>query len=155
MATKDFATAAVILANEGGITTPSLDELVGAAREAGAGPIVVVVPRGYTAPAGGRTVHVPLRSTRISAIRAGMAQLANTPSRFAMLMPRTLASVDAGSMRLLVEQIAAEPGALIARDGASLDDSPVIVARDAWLELLTLGEQGMDAVAGRRGVLRV
>jgi hypothetical protein len=30
-----------------------------------------------------------------------------------------------------------------------------MIARDAWLDLMTLGEQGMAAVAERRGVHRV
>jgi hypothetical protein len=31
----------------------------------------------------------------------------------------------------------------------------VLIPRDAWLELMTVGESGMDAVAARRRVVRV
>jgi hypothetical protein len=44
---------------------------------------------------------------------------------------------------------------MTAIDGDDLDRSPVLIARDAWLDLMTLGEQGMEAVAARRGITRV
>ncbi len=156
MATKDFFTAAVLLPPSGAAQgAPTLDEVAAAAKAAGAGPLVAVVPRGFSAPAVGRTVHVAPRATRIGAIRAGMAQLANTPSRWSLVLPRVAASADEALLRALIDAAKSSPAAqLIAREGAALDETPILVARDAWLTLLTLGEQGMDAVAAKLGLVR-
>jgi hypothetical protein len=45
--------------------------------------------------------------------------------------------------------------AVVAFSDAGLDESALLVPRDAWLELVTVGEGGMNAVAARRRVLRV
>jgi hypothetical protein len=156
MATKDFFTAAVLLPpSETSATAPTLDAVAAAAKAAGAGPLVVVVPRGFSAPPVGRTVHVAPRASRISAIRAGMAQLTNTPSKFALVLPRTAGSADVTTLEALIAAAKEQPGAMFARAGADLDDTPLLLTRDAWLPLLTIGERGMEAVAGKVGVVRV
>ncbi|HKP16228.1 MAG TPA: hypothetical protein VJT85_09185, partial [Gemmatimonadaceae bacterium] len=55
----------------------------------------------------------------------------------------------------LVDAAKRDEQALITFANASLDLSPVLIPRDAWLELVTVGESGMDAVAARRRVTRV
>ncbi len=132
-ADQAFPFAAVILA--GGAAGGDGDRvaaMVQAARAAGAHGIVVAVPRGWRAPAHARVVHVAPGASPISAVRAGMAQLSNTPAPLRRARP-----------------------ALAAFDGADLERGPVMIARDAWLELMTLGERGLAAVAERRGVRRV
>jgi hypothetical protein len=128
--------------------------MVQAARAAGAHGIVVAVPRGWRAPAHARVVHVAPGASPISAVRAGMAQLSNTPAPYAMLWPLA-AEADAQRLRALVDDVRRARPALAAFDGADLERGPVMIARDAWLELMTLGEQSIAAVAERRGLRRV
>ena len=45
--------------------------------------------------------------------------------------------------------------AIVAFERATLDGGVLVVPRDAWLELVTLGEGGMSAVVARRRVVRV
>jgi len=99
-------------------------------------------------------VHVAPGASPISAVRAGMAQLSNTPAPYAMLWPLA-AEADSQRLRALVDDVRRARPALAAFDGADLERGPVMIARDAWLELMTLGERGLAAVAERRGVRRV
>jgi hypothetical protein len=134
----------------------SVQAMVRAARAAGANPVVVVVPRGLSlqAPiAGASLATVGANGSRIAAVRAGMALLANTSVGFVLLWPfEPGAPADAAPLRALADEARGSGAAMIAIAGAELDRSPVLVARDAWLEVMTLGEQGLEAVAARRGV---
>ena len=153
---KAHSFAVVILASR---ATPSdrerVADMVQVAREVGAQAIVAAVPRGWRAPPYSRVVHVAPGASAISAIRAGMAQLSNTSVRHAMLWP--LNAADAGVARLatLVRGTPSEGAALALLDGDDVEHAPLMIARDAWLDLMTLGEQGMAALAERRGLHRV
>ena len=156
MQSKDHSFAVVILAAR---ATPSDRErvagMVQVAREAGAQAIVAAVPRGWRAPPYSRVVHVAPGASAISAIRSGMAQLSNTSVRHAMLWP--LEAADAGVARLaaLVRGAQSEEAALALLEGDDVEHAPLMIARDAWLDLMTLGEQGMSALGDRRGLHRV
>jgi hypothetical protein len=116
---------------------------------------VVVVPKGWRAPPRSRVVHVAPGVSPIGAIRAGMAQLSNTPARYALLWPLEAGAVDTARLHALVADVARQRPALGALAGDDLEHAPLMVARDAWLDLMTLGEQGIAVVAERRGVHRV
>jgi hypothetical protein len=117
--------------------------------------VAVVVPKGWRAPPRSRVAHVASGVSAIGAIRAGMAQLSNTPARYALLWPLEGGAVDATRLRALVADVARERPALGALAGDDVEHAPVMVARDAWLDLMTLGERGIGAVAERRGLRRV
>jgi hypothetical protein len=151
----DGAIAVVILAAR---ATPADHDRVAAMVDSArslAAYAVVVVPKGWRAPPRSRVVHVAPGVSAIGAIRAGMAQLSNTPARYALLWPLEAGGMDVGRLRTLVADVAHERPALGALAGDDLEHAPVMVARDAWLDLMTLGEQGIGVVAERRGVHRV
>lgn len=156
MVDKDASFAVVILAAR---ATPSdrerVAEMVRVAREAGAQAIVAAVPRGWRAPTYSRVVHVAPGAPAISAIRSGMAQLSNTSVRHAMLWPLDAAEADVGRLSALVRGTQSEGAALALLEGDDVEHAPLMIARDAWLDLMTLGEQGMTALAERRGLRRV
>jgi hypothetical protein len=132
----------------------AIGALVATARDVGATPVVAAVPLGIEAPAPARVVRTRESGSRIGAIRLGMAQLANSPAQVVLLLPLGARSslVDLLS---LIDASKRAPHAIVAFAGASLDESPVLVPRDAWLELVTVAENGLDAVAARRRVERV
>jgi hypothetical protein len=151
----ELAIAVVILAPR---ATPGDRDLVAAMVESArtvAAYVVVVVPKGWRAPPRSRVVHVAPGVSAIGAIRAGMAQLSNTPSRYALLWPLVAGPVDGTRLRTLVAGVASERPALAALEGDDVEHGPVMIARDAWLDLMTLGEHGIRAVAERRGMRRV
>lgn len=131
-----------------------IDEMVATARALGAEAIVCAVPKGWRAPTFARVVHVAPGAAAISALRLAMAQLGNSPARHALLWPLG-ASTDDTRLRTLLDDVAREPAPLAALAGDDLDHEPVLIARGAWLDLMTLGEQGMTAVAERVGMRRV
>jgi hypothetical protein len=87
--------------------------------------------------------------------RLGMPQLTNTTAQAVLIVPLRGATRPLVSLLALLDAARRSDDALIAFEGAMLDDSPVLVPRDAWLELVTIGEGGIDAVAARRSVQRV
>jgi hypothetical protein len=87
-----------------------------------------------------------------------MALLSNTPVRYALLLTfdaTARAAVDGGSLRTLVEDVRNVGAAVTAFAGTDLDRAPIMIARDSWLDLMTLGEQGMAAVTARRGLREI
>lgn len=131
-------------------------DIAAAVRTAGAHPVVVVLPREAAAPADVRVARVADGASTISALRAGMALLTNTTARLALLWPLDGAELDDVTRLDALLGAARRSGAAVtafAHD--DLDHSPVVVARDAWLELVTLGQDGIGAVAARRGLERV
>jgi hypothetical protein len=154
-ADAEIVVAVVILAPR---AAPSDRDLVGEMVESAHGfaaYAAVVVPKGWRAPPRSRVVHVPPGISAIGAIRAGMAQLSNTPARYALLWPLEAGAVEDARLRALVAAADRERPALAALAGDDLEHAPVMIARDAWLDLMTLGEQGIGAVAARRGLHRV
>jgi hypothetical protein len=151
-----FPFAALLVAHDAADSDE--EPLASMARDAvavGAAPLVAALPPGVQPPEGTRVVRTKPGGSHVTALRLGMAQLTNTTARAVLLVP--LRGVHPPLVSLLALVDAAKHGgdALIVLAGAALDASPVLVPRDAWLELVTLGEGGMDAVAARRGVLRI
>ena len=148
--------AVVILAPRATATdAPRIADMVSTSRDAGAGAVVVAVPRGFRSPERSRVVHVGPGAGAIGAIRAAMSQLANTSVRAAMLWPIAQAPPSTVPIRTLLDAATAEPADLVAFEGDDLSTSPVLIARDAWLDLVTLGEQGLDVLAARKTLRRV
>jgi hypothetical protein len=155
-ADREFPFAVVILAERASpAERERVSEMVARARDAGAHGIVVAVPRGWRAPPNSRVVHVAPGAPAISAVRAGMAQLSNTPAPYALLWPLAAPVADDYWLRALVDEVERVRPSLAALAGDDAERGPVMIARDAWLELMTLGAQGIAAVAARRGLHRV
>lgn len=152
--TDQLPLAAVVLAHAANeFDALQLRAMVSAAHDIGAATVVAVVPRGFVAPANARVAQVNEGVATISALRAGMALLTNTTARLALVWPLVTRGEELGTeaLRALVDAARREGAAVTALAGRDLDDSPVIVARGAWLELITSGEQGIAAVATRHG----
>ncbi len=155
MTSQAFPIAALVLGHDADSSrAEALNSVVATARDAGAAPVVVAVPPGIELPAPARVVRTRESGSRIGAIRLGMAQLANSPARVVLLLPLR-AAPSLVELLFLIDASKRAPDALIAFAGASLDESAVLVPRDAWLELVTVAENGLDAVAARRRVERV
>lgn len=123
--------------------------------DAGASPVVGAVAPSVDPPAEMRVVRTRPQGSAIAAIRLGMAQLANTVAQAVLLAPLGAEPASLVALLALVDAAKRDVRAIVAFDDASLDSSPLLVPRDGWLELVTVGESGMNAVAARRRVLRV
>src|SRR5436190_13418212 len=88
MTSQDFPIAALVLGHDADPSRKeALDTLVATARDLGASPVIGAVPAGTELAAPARVVRTRAGGSRIGAIRLGMAQLANTPARFVLLLP--------------------------------------------------------------------
>jgi hypothetical protein len=90
----------------------------------------------------------------MGAVRAAMSQLANTSVGAALLWPLG-PSTGGGEVSALVAGASAGSVDLVALEGDDLTLGLLLVPRDAWLDLITAGDAGLDALAARRGVRRV
>ena len=132
-----------------------LAELARMVADAGASPVVVALAPEVDAPPGTRVVRTRANGTAIAAVRVGMAQLTNTVARAVLLVPLGAERVSVVALLALIDAAKRDEQAVVAFSSASLDESAVMLPRDAWLELVTVGESGMNAVAARRRVVRV
>lgn len=156
MTARVFPFAALVLAHDAPETdAPRIAEVAGAAAEVGAMPVIVAAPFEGDLPAGARLVRTRAGGSTIAAIRAGMAQLTNTVARAAIVAHHAARETSLTALLTLVDAAKRAEDAMVAFEGAALDGGVLVVPRDAWLELVTIGESGMDAVAARRRVVRV
>ena len=156
MSARAFPFAALVLAH--GATesdAPSIAELAATATEVGAMPVIVAAPFDCELPAGARLVRTRSGGSAIAASRVGMAQLTNTVARAAIVAPHAATETSLVALLALVDAARRSTDAIVAFEHATLDEGVLVVPRDAWLELVTLGESGMSAVAARRRVVRV
>jgi hypothetical protein len=123
--------------------------------EVGASPVIVALAPDVDAPEGARVVRTRAHGSSIAAIRLGMAQLTNTIARAVLLVPLGAEAPSLVALLALVDAAKRDTEALVAFANASLDRSVVLLPRDAWLELVTVGESKLDAVAARRRTIRV
>jgi hypothetical protein len=153
MTEKDFPLAALLLAQD--VTSSDsydVEEMATVARELGASPIVVALAAGAEPPSGVRVARTKPRGATITAIRLGMAQLTNSTASVVLLWPHAGIQPPLVAMLALLDEAKRSSDAIVAFAGSPLDGSPLLIPRDAWLDLVTLGENGLDAVAAKRTV---
>jgi hypothetical protein len=156
MTSQAFPIAALVLAHDADPSRSwALAALVATVRDLGAAPVVVAAPPAIELPATVRVARTRESGSRIGAIRLGMAQLANTSARGVLLWPHDAPTASLVELLSMVDAAKRAPDVIVAFAGAPLDASPVLIPRDAWLELVTVGENGLDALAARRRVERV
>lgn len=156
MTARALPFAALVLAHDAAEADASrIAELARTAAEVGAAPVVVAAPFELDLPTGARLVRTRAGGAAIAAIRVGMAQLTNTVARAAIVAHHGAPDRSLVALLALVDAAKRSEDAVIAFEDAALDDGVLIVPRDAWLDLVTIGERGMDAVAARRRVVRV
>ena len=156
MTTRAFPFAALVLAHDALEGQASrIAALARTASDAGALPVIVAVPFDVELPSNARVVRARAGGRAITAIRLGMAQLTNTVARAALLAPQGAAETSLVALLALVDAAKHATDAIVAFEDAPLDGSVLVVPRDAWLEMVTLGEGGLDAMAARRRVVRV
>jgi hypothetical protein len=156
MTARAFPFAALVLAHDAVASDAArVAELARTASDVGALPVVVAIPFDAELPSAARLVRTRAGGSAIAAIRLGMAQLTNTVAQAALLVPIVADQTSLVALLALVDAAKQAGDAIIAFEDADLDGSVLLVPRDGWLELVTLGERGISAAAARRRVVRV
>ena len=156
MTSSVFPFAALLIAHDASSADAErVADLVHRLADVGASPVVVALAPDVDAPAGARVVRTRPKGSAIAAIRLGMAQLTNTVAPAVLLVPFGTETTSLVALLALVDAAKRDEQAIVAFSNPSLDESALLLPRDAWLELVTVGESGMNAVAARRRVVRV
>jgi hypothetical protein len=151
-----FPFAGLLIAHDASAADATrLAELARTVADAGASPVVIAVAPDVEVPPGARVVRTRAHGAAIAAVRLGMAQLTNTVARAALLVPFRAERVSLVTLLALLDVGKRTEGAIVGLGGAALDRSPLLIPRDAWLELVTLGEGGLEAFVRQRTLVRV
>lgn len=145
MSNEAFPVACVVL---GGDDPSALAAAVQRATEAGAAPVVVPLPPGRERPPGAQVVTTGAGVTTIGALRRAMAALANTPA-MGLLLWEAERPGSARAARTVLEAARRTGAPIVIAEDRGRALTPTWYARDTWLELMTVGEQGLDAVHER------
>ncbi len=156
MTARAFPFAGLLIAHDASLAdTARIGELSRTIADVGASPVIVALAPDVDAPAGARVVRTRPKGSAIAAIRLGMAQLTNTVAPAVLLVPFGTERASLVALLALVDAAKRDEQAIVAFANANLDESALLLPRDAWLELVTVGESGMNAVAARRRIVRV
>ena len=124
-----------------------VDAVVAAAREAGADPIVVVGPPGFTAPGGTVAVVNPdAAGEQITSLRLGLARLVSVPVAGALSWPVDHPFADAASARAVLDGARRSGAPIVVPVFQGRRGHPVYFARDCWRELATVRDGGARTV---------
>ena len=145
MSNDPFPVACVVI---GGADPSALAEAVQLAAGVGAAPVVVPLPAGAARPPGAQVVTTAAGITGIGALRRAMAALANTPA-VGLLLWEAGRPAAARAARAVLEAARGTGAPIVIPEDRGRVLAPTWYARDTWLELMTVGEQGLDAVHRR------
>lgn len=123
-----------------------LDRVVAVAHEAGAEPIVAVLPKGVSAPAPARAVVGNAQSEQITSLRLGLMQLANTVATAALVWPVDHPYVALESVRAVLDAYARTKAPIVIPTFDGRRGHPGLFARDCWRELMTVEHDGARGV---------
>ncbi|MEJ7810157.1 MAG: NTP transferase domain-containing protein [Gemmatimonadaceae bacterium] len=129
-----------------------LDAVTRAAAAAGAEPVIAVVRPGTPPPARGRAVvTASARGEQIASARLGLAQLAGTRVRAALLWPVDHPFVLIESAVAVADAHARTGAPIVVPTYAGQRGHPVMFDRGMWLDLMTVESGGARAVVRAYG----
>ncbi len=124
-----------------------IDAVVQTAREAGADPIVVVIPPGFVAPAGTiAVINAKPLGEQIASLRLGLSRLVSVPVAGALAWPVDHPYADLESARAVIEGARRSGAPIVVPTLQGRRGHPVYFSRDSWRELATISDGGARAV---------
>lgn len=129
-----------------------IDAVANAAVQAGANPVVAVLPPGVVGPPDVRSVvNANGAGEQISSVRLGLTQLANSTAMGALLWPVDHPRVSPATVRALIVAARELDAPVIVPTHDGQRGHPGYFSRDTWRELLTVEDGGARAVIHRYG----
>jgi molybdenum cofactor cytidylyltransferase len=131
--------------------TRFVDAISRTAHEAGARPVVVVAPPGHRAPPDTRAIINPdAQSQQIASIRLGVANLANTTVRGALVWPVDHPLVRRDTLLSMIETARATGAKFVVPTFEGRRGHPGYFARETWTDLMTAVGAGAREVLHSR-----
>lgn len=134
---------------EPGITF--LDRVVASAAASGATPIVAVVRTGLRVPAPAVAVDGSSKGDQLGSIRRGLARLASSGARSALVWPVDHPYVAVTTAQAVVDGYWRSRAPIVVPIFEGRRGHPALFARETWLDLMTAGDGGARSVVHRYG----
>lgn len=129
-----------------------LDAIIRAAAEAGAHPIVAVVPPEVEVPAGTRSVtNRDGRGEQIVSVRLGLMQLVNTTAGAALLWPVDHPFVESRTVLAILDVYRRTGAHIVVPAFQGRRGHPALFDRAVWRELMTVESGGARTVVRAHG----
>lgn len=123
-----------------------IDRVVSVARDAGADPIVAVLPKGVAPPAPARAVVGNSASEQISSLRLGLMQFANTVTEAVLVWPVDHPYVVVESIRAVLDSYTRTRATIVIPTHNGRRGHPGLFARACWREIMTVEQNGARGV---------
>ena len=124
-----------------------LDAVVRVAAEAGANPVVAVVPPGTNVPAPARGVENPeAAGEQVASIRLGLAALANSPAEGVLVWPVDHPFVLMESVLAVADGYRRTQAPIVIPTFEGRRGHPAFFARSTWPDLMTVASGGARSV---------
>ena len=156
---KSFPFAAVILAAGAGTRFGGpkavaeiepgvrfIDRVVALASDAGADPVIAVLPKGVDAPRPARAVAGNPQSEQIVSLRQGLMHLANSVAEAALVWPVDHPFVSLESALAVLDAYKRTRAPIVIPVYENRRGHPGLFARDTWRELMTVQHDGARGV---------
>lgn len=124
----------------------AIDLVVKVAVEAGADPVIAVTPPAVHVAPPVRVVTAPEGAGFATALRLGLSQLANSSATGTLIWPIELSDVELSTVLAVLDARKRAAAAVVVPAYAARPGFPCFLARDAWLEAMTLADGGPEAI---------
>lgn len=130
-----------------------LDRVVARAAECGAMPVVAIVSAGVRVPAPAVAVEGSAKGDQLGSIRRGLARLASSGARGALVWPVDHPYVAVSTARAVVDAFRRSDAPIVVPVFKGKRGHPALFARETWLDLMTAADGGARFVVHRYGSL--
>lgn len=123
-----------------------IDRVVALAVDAGADPVIAVLPKGVDAPRPARAVVGNPSAEQIVSLRQGLMQLANSVAEATLVWPVDHPFVSLESVLAVLDAYKRTRAPIVIPVYEKRRGHPGLFARDTWRELMTVQEDGARGV---------
>jgi molybdenum cofactor cytidylyltransferase len=123
-----------------------IDRVVALAADAGADPVIAVLPKGVGAPRPARAVVGNAAAEQIVSLRQGLMQLANSVAEAALVWPVDHPFVSLESVLAVLDAFKRTRAPIVIPLFDNRRGHPGLFARDTWRELMTVQQDGARGV---------
>jgi molybdenum cofactor cytidylyltransferase len=128
-----------------------IDRVVSLARDAGADPVIAVLPKGIDAPAPARAVIGNPAAEQIISLRQGLMQLANSVAEATLVWPVDHPFVSLESVLAVLDAYKRTRAPIVIPTWEGRRGHPALFSRETWRELMTVAHDGARGVVHAYG----
>lgn len=132
-----------------------IDRVVALASDAGADPVIAVLPKGVDPPAPARAVAGNPAAEQITSLRQGLMQLANSVAEAALVWPVDHPFVSLESVLAVLDAYKRTRAPIVIPTYEGRRGHPALFSRETWRELMTVDRDGARGVIHAYGTLVV